>query len=335
MCKVSVLMPVYNAEKYLAEAIDSIICQTFVDWELLIINDGSTDSSKSIIETYPDTRIRYVENEKNLGLIETLNKGIQLCRGEYIARMDSDDIATPDRLEKQALFMDKHLEYVMCGSNATVIDDNGKITGRIINPSSNVLLQISLLFTNPFVHPSMMVRKEVLENDSFDSKWLHIEDFELWTRLASKGKIANLEESLLKYRWHNSNISTKYADIQEQSKNEIIKHQLEKLNIQASDKDLELHRLTFRLYSLGCKKSKLPPSRYKDVSRWFARLRRQNRKMKYFPQEDFEAYLWSRWIVLCISQREILRMGFIHNFASHTIPVVFKMLKLIAYLIKK
>ena len=113
MPKVSILMPVYNAEKYLIEAVDSILNQTFRDWELIIINDGSTDRSRELLSQIADNRVIIVDNETNLGLINTLNKGINLCKGEYIARMDADDISTPERIEKQVQFMDSHPHHIM------------------------------------------------------------------------------------------------------------------------------------------------------------------------------------------------------------------------------
>lgn len=118
-------MPVFNASQFLKQAIDSIVVQSFFDWELIVINDGSTDNSEDIIASYTDSRIKYHKNESNIGLIASLNKGISFCTGEYIARMDGDDISMPNRLKKQLDFMDKHPHYAMCGGQADVIDNNG------------------------------------------------------------------------------------------------------------------------------------------------------------------------------------------------------------------
>ena len=121
MPKITVLMPVYNGEKYLRESVDSILNQTFTDFELLIINDGSTDSSMEILNSYSDSRIRIVTNEVNLRLIKTLNKGIDLATGEYIARMDCDDIADPKRLEIQLQYMEKHPDVAVCGTGVKAV----------------------------------------------------------------------------------------------------------------------------------------------------------------------------------------------------------------------
>ena len=247
MPKVSILMPVYNAERYLAQAIDSIINQSFTDWELIIINDGSTDQSKSIIESYNDPRIKHYENEANLKLIKTLNKGIGLCTGEYIARMDSDDISQPERLQIQVDFLDKHPSYVMCGTTARVVDNGGKKIGEIRNLKRNNFLQINLLFSNPFVHPSVVIRRKALENNHYDEYFKHIEDYELWCRVALEGKIANICKDLILYRWHSSNVSVVHNDMQMLLKNEVVKQQLQELDIIPTEKELYCHRITFRL----------------------------------------------------------------------------------------
>lgn len=333
MSKVSIIMPVFNAEKYLAEAISSIIDQTFNDWELLIINDGSTDSSKSIIEAQTDKRIRYVENETNLGLIATLNKGISLCNSQYIARMDSDDAAHPERLNCQVRFLDKNEDYLMCGTSAIVVDEKGNRSGSIVNPTRNEDLQISLFFTNPFIHPSMMIRRSALRNLRFDQAALHVEDFELWTRIAEKGKVANLSYPLLNYRWHNANVSSSNATIQESSKNEIIRKQLEKLDIKASDADLKVHRLTFNLYTLG-HATKVKADNINAIREWFKVLIKKNKNKHLFRSSDLEAFLWSRWFVLCFSQNKIIK-AFFPKFVSLNPLTVYKTLKLIVYLSKK
>lgn len=334
MCKVSVLMPVFNAEKYLAEAIDSIISQSFEDWELVIINDGSTDSSLSIIETYVDKRIRLINNPQNIGLIKTLNNGINLCHGEYIARMDADDISHPERLQQQVNFLEQNNNHILCGTNATVINNKGECTGKIVNPSDNIYLQINLLFTNPFIHPSVMLRKSALVNTLFNEKAIHIEDYELWTRLAQTGQVANLRQALLQYRWHDTNVSVEHAQTQEIAKNEIIRSQLLKFGIEATPKQLQLHRLTFQLYNLGNKTINPLEDPFSEVNDWFALLKKQNRLLKVYPTTSFEAFLWSRWIVLCISQKKHWK-ALKPDFITLSPSIIIEILQLILYLRKK
>jgi glycosyltransferase involved in cell wall biosynthesis len=221
--KISVLLPVYNAEPYLAETIDSVLAQTFSDFELIIINDGSTDRSADIIRSYSDKRIRFIE-QQNMGLSATLNKGIALARGEYIARQDNDDISLPERFRKQADYLDAHPSAMLLGTSAEIIDDKGCRTGRTLDhQKSSVGLKYNLLFNNPFVHSSVMFRKAVIvsagdyrvNNDFF-------EDYDLWSRIARVGDVANLKERLLLYREVQSSMSRTTSDYMQRVINQSI-----------------------------------------------------------------------------------------------------------------
>jgi glycosyltransferase involved in cell wall biosynthesis len=147
MPRISVVMSVYNGEKYLRQAIESILQQTYTDFEFIIIDDGSTDSSREIIQSYDDKRIRLVINEQNIGLTKSLNKGIRLAKGEFIARMDADDISLPQRFEKQVAYLDSHPEVGVLGTYANIIDHRGKIINNIIFPTEHeTILWTMLLF---------------------------------------------------------------------------------------------------------------------------------------------------------------------------------------------
>lgn len=333
MPKVSVLMPVYNAEQFLAEAIDSIIQQSFQDWELIIIDDGSTDNSAFIISQYKDNRIYYLKNKENIGLIKSLNLGIDLCDGEYIARMDADDIATPNRLTLQAAFMDKHPRHILCGSNALVIDKKNEITGRIKNLTHNNYLQINLLFSVPFIHPSMLIRRKALADDKYNENYLHVEDFELWCRLSQKGEIANINRFLLNYRWHNTNVSVLNSEIQEKLKDKIITEQIQRLGLIPNNEELECHKITFNLYKFG-NKLKISFEDMRKVEIWFSKLISKNREQKLFKNSHFIAYLWSRWCVLCISQKKYFKM-LIPSFASLNPVILCRLIGLIFFLKQK
>ncbi|ABY46368.1 MULTISPECIES: glycosyltransferase family 2 protein [Bacillus] len=214
MPKITVLMPVYNGEKYLRESVDSILNQTFTNFELLIINDGSTDSSMEILNSYNDARIRIVTNEENLRLIKTLNKGIDLATGEYIARMDCDDIADPKRLEIQLQYMEKHPDVAVCGTGVKVIDQNRKPWQISGSPD---LIRNCLYVRSCMIHPSVMMRTEFLKENNiyYDLNYLHAEDYELFQRLSEKYKVVNLEEPLLNYRWSETSVSSLNASDQE------------------------------------------------------------------------------------------------------------------------
>lgn len=312
--KVSIIMPVYNGEKYLEAAIDSIRNQTYKNWELIIINDGSTDNTENIINQYADDRIKYITNETNLGLIATLNKAIDFCKGEYIARMDADDICEKGRLSKQIDFLEAHPLVAMCGTNAIVIDENGNRKGNIINLSSNDYIQINLLFSVPIVHPSIVLRASVLKNNRYNSEYKHIEDYELWCRIADKYPISNLSSKLLKYRWHTTNISVQYNEEQEKLKDKIITNQLNKIGLSPSQEELYLHRVSYMQYDTKGDLEKQNFTNYSGLSTWFKKVIEANRKVERYDQQKLIAFLWSRWIVLCIRQKQyklIFRSGFV------------------------
>ena len=208
---VSVVMSVYNGEKYLREAIDSILNQTFTDFEFIIINDGSTDGTLKIIKSYKDPRIVLISRE-NKGLVASLNEGIKKAQGKYIARMDADDISLPTRLEKQTKYMEAHLECVMVGAGITFIDDKGKETGRSPLLLHHDDIKLEILVRCPVAHPVVFFRRITFKNTGgYRQSYFPAEDYDLWLRFMEQGRLANLGEILLEYRELNSGISSKQA----------------------------------------------------------------------------------------------------------------------------
>jgi glycosyltransferase involved in cell wall biosynthesis len=211
--KVSVLMPVYQGEKYLREAIESILAQTFTDFEFIIVEDGSTDRSAGIVQSYSDPRINLIRNDSNLGLIASLNKGLDTVSGEYIARMDQDDISLPERLAKQLAFMEEHPDIAASGTWARDINDKGQIIAVRQVPIGRQM-EIDFWRPSPLIHPATIIRAAHLGNMRYDAKALHDEDFDLWLRLRKKYKLDNLPEYLLLYRVHDESISRRNPNSQ-------------------------------------------------------------------------------------------------------------------------
>jgi len=215
---VSVLMSVYNGEKYLREAIESILNQTFKDFEFIIINDGSTDSSKEIILFFKDPRIIYLENIKNIGLTKSLNKGMKIAKGELIARMDADDLSSSIRFSRQVSYLKHQPQVGVLGTQMEVINEAGKTINRYDVPCHHSMIVWTLLFGRSFAHPSIMIRRSVIEEvRGYDSAILYSGDFELWTRLVDRTQFANLPEALVRYRTHTESISRTQADAQRAS----------------------------------------------------------------------------------------------------------------------
>jgi glycosyltransferase involved in cell wall biosynthesis len=207
--KISVVMAVYNGEKYLKEAIESILSQTFSDFEFVIINDGSTDNSENIVRSFNDERIKYFLKEHS-GLVDSLNFGLKKARSEFIARFDADDVSLSNRLETQFNFLVQNSERVLVGACAFKINELGENTGEFVYPpiSWKEIKRYSLRH-NPFIHPTVMFRKDVIEKVGNYRNFKNAEDYELWTRVIYKYPCANIPEKLLKYRIHSEQVTKK------------------------------------------------------------------------------------------------------------------------------
>jgi len=210
--RVSVAMTVYNGERFLAEAIDSILNQSFGDFELIVIDDGSTDSSGEIAEAYRtrDSRL-YVYHQENRGLVESLNRACTLARGEYIARMDADDVAIRDRLARQIDFMDKHPEIAVLGGAVEVIGSAGEKFQICRNPVTTEEVTSALLRGDcPLWHPTVLMRRDVCAAvGGYRKALVGAEDHDLWLRIADRHRLANLYEVVLKYRLHPAQVTVR------------------------------------------------------------------------------------------------------------------------------
>jgi len=237
---VSVIMAVYNGEKFLREAIESILNQTYANFEFLIINDGSTDLTEEIILSYSDLRIRYIKNETNLKLIASLNKGLDLANGKYIARMDADDISLPKRLEKQVDFLEENQEIGVLGTGVKTIglENNYEVHFK----QGHNQIRFELFFHNYLHHPTVMLRNDLIKkNKIYYENYLHAEDYALWIKLTEFTKIDILPEILLNYRIHESNISEIHKNQQQIQTSYIRKNQIQLLGIDVNDD-------TFKIY---------------------------------------------------------------------------------------
>jgi len=222
-------MSVYNGAKFLAQAIDSILAQTFTDFEFIIIDDASSDDSLHIINSYKDSRIVLLQNTKNIGLTKSLNIGIAKAKGKYIARMDADDISMPKRLEKQFGFMEEHPEFAFCGTRAKTINDVGKEISFFKPPTDSSKILALLLFKNCLYHSSLIIRtKKLLQVLGYNETYKYAQDYKLYLELfKNKCYGTNLKEQLLVYRVLDSNISHTNSDKQDDLACSVIKTALQ------------------------------------------------------------------------------------------------------------
>lgn len=321
MPKVTVLMPVYNAERYLKESIKSILNQTFTDFEFLIINDGSTDKSVEIIESFKDSRIRLVHNEQNMNLVPTLNRGLELSLGEYIARMDGDDIAYPERLQKQVDFMDNNVEIGICGSWIQFFDG---ADGVIKYPTLPEEIKSQLFFVNSLAHPTVIMRKALLQEYNLKYERRLAEDYDLWQRASFCFKLANIPEVLLDYRISPGSYSNTYSPKVAPVILEMIKEMLKKFNIFTSEEELSIHR------SIGNGDVFDSEAKLLECIRYLHKVITANKSRKIYPSKNFldlcNSYIYNaifkshlsrkikiKYIIRFLFLKNIFRLDFYKN----------------------
>lgn len=206
---VSVIMPVYNCFDYIQEAINSILSQTFSDFELIIIDDNSKDGTVDLIKKFNDPRIKLILKSVNSGISNSLNYGLKIAKGKYIARMDGDDISFPDRFEQQVKFMDLNPKVVLLGGGYISIN----LKNDFIPVQNHFELLFEMTYYCPIAHPTVFIRRNILSQNAieYDTKFEPAEDFRMWTILSRYGEIANINEPLIQYRIHANQTSVKRA----------------------------------------------------------------------------------------------------------------------------
>lgn len=205
-------MSVFNAAPYVQAAVDSILNQSYSDYEFIIIDDGSTDQSPKLLRAYTDPRITLLTNDQNIGLTLSLNRGLAVARGRYVARMDADDISLPDRFKRQIEFLDLHPEIDVLGTHMEIISKDGQGIGQYSVPTTHGAIIWSLLFGLAIAHPTVFIRRDALMRvGGYSSDVLRAQDFALWTEMSKTSRFANLPEVLHQYRSQSGMISQKHA----------------------------------------------------------------------------------------------------------------------------
>ncbi len=298
---ISVIMSNYNTpENYLRESIESIINQTYQNFELIIIDDCSTDNSVKIIESYNDSRIKLIINNENLGITKSLNKGIAVSNGSYIARMDADDVSLPERFEKQVKFLESNPSAIVCGTAIEFVGDGAHLhkskTFYRQLPSMEEM-QINLLFGNftNIVHPSAMFNAALLKSNNikYNENYRYAQDYRMWVDCCRVGECVNLKDVLLQYRVHNKAVSSDKINEQKECVKSIIKEQLGWLYIDLSDDFFDTH------YGLINTRKDFQLS----IKKWFKIIINQNKKHKIYNEKILKKLLWNKWA-------EIVYFGF-------------------------
>ena len=291
--EVTVFMAVYNGEKFISQAIESVLQQTFKNFELLIIDDGSKDNSISIIKKYADNRIRLLKNENNLGLFRTRNKGIAEAQGKYFATLDCDDIAVKKRL---AL----HLKYFHENKNAAVSAGRIKYINHLskkIGSSAPIhgdedYVKALLLFTNIFINSATMIDMAILKKLMYREGFEPAEDYDLFERIAAEYKIGVINDFLSSYRVHNSNISSIKSSSRKTGERNIIERQLNRYGFKYNNDELNIH--------LKFTSAEFDELNANACLLWFNNLAKQNSNKKIFNNHSFKMALARQWLRLCL-----------------------------------
>jgi len=312
---VSVIMPVYNSEAYLAASIKSVLEQTYGHFELIILNDKSTDNSKTIIDQFAaaDSRIVFVDKQRNVGPANLRNEGFAIANGEFIALLDSDDIAMPERFEKQVTYLQNHPEVGVCGTWFTFFGAQNKIIRHSVSHDD---IKVSFLHSCNIGNPTVMLRKSVLKDFKFDNDYVPVEDYDLWSRLLPQTRFHNLPESLLNYRQHDSNISKTKIDNVNRSVRKVKINQLGNFGILAGDLDIDAYLSAVSL------QKKLDPEAVLKAIRSGNHLLEQNKKLGNYNQQLLQKHI-DRTLLRTIRNVKKHKLDFLRNVKKES-PILYK-----------
>ena len=295
--RVTVLIPVYNGEKYLHGAISSILTQSFSDFEILVVDDRSTDKTIEIMKCYSDNpKVHLMQNETNLGPGATRNRGFLAARGEYIAMLDCDDLACPDRLAEQVSFLDSHPDFGMVGSAVEMIDSELCVFGLAFFRQAPEEIPPTLLFNNCFANSAIMAKRIVLLEERYKEDVFFSEDYELWVRIVRKYKAWNLPKILLRYRLHPSSTGQANQGKMRGMIRSILLSQLLELKVDFNEQEADLH-FSIGMYEYGRDREYI-----NRVERWFKKLAEANRRANVYREPALLNVLRKHWVRLCISR---------------------------------
>jgi glycosyltransferase involved in cell wall biosynthesis len=296
----SIVMPVYNREKYIGISVKSILTQTFSDFEFIIVNDGSTDKTEEIIKNFNDERIILLNNEQNKGIVYSRNKGLSVARGKYIGMFDSDDIAYPQKFEEQIMFLRKNPDFGMVGSWVKHIDENGNtLKTKWKLKAKPKFIPAIMLFRNYFVQSTVVIRKEAIPVGGYSKGFDVVEDSKMWFEVSLKYKVANLQKYLLHYRVHSGNASEPENEQMDPNLTKLFRYIFRKLEIEMTEDEIRIHYLI---------KNREEITSFADlvlIEHWLLKILQKNKKLKKFEQCILRNVIFNRWLKACYKARRL------------------------------
>lgn len=294
----SIIMPVFNRERYIGEAIKSILSQTYQDFELIIVDDGSTDKSLQLSRSFKDDRIKVITNGTNRGIVISRNIGLKEAAGRLIAPFDSDDIAMPDKFRQQVEFLNAHPDFGMVGSWVSMIDENGRLLKKKwkLNAKPERIPAI-MLFRNYFAQPSVVIRRDAIPSGGYKTGFDLGEDYRMWIDVVEKYKTYNLPEYLVRCRFHGKNIMQ--GDAHRMRKFEYLLYQylFNRLDIEIDDHILSCI-LTIKNNEIIMQANQL-----NEIEKFLILVLQQNAKLKKYDQKQLTKEVFNRWMKCCYKAR--------------------------------
>jgi len=302
--KVTVFIPVHNREHYIRVAVNSILAQTFEDFELVVVEDGSTDRTADVLAEYADPRLRIIENGENLGIPASRNRGLDAARGEYIALLDSDDHAYPERLARQVKYLDANPEITQVGSWCSFMDSNGNMLDKVRRqPLRPEDIHAHLLFHCPVINRTVMARTAALQEIGYDTAFPRCQDYDMHSRLViAEHSLANLPDILVCGREHPGRFTGQTSDLGRDRKIAVYRRMLARIDIEANDDELGRHHALTR-----------PAERPVGVGEflewaeaWLWRIKQANRAQPVYPEPSLSRALGAIWTLNCWHARRKL-----------------------------
>jgi len=295
--RVTVFIPTYNREAHIADAVGSVLAQTFADFELLVIDDGSSDGTVAVVESFHDPRIVVARHEQNQGIPRTRNHALALARGEYLANLDSDDLCHPRRLERQVAFLDAHPDHAVVGTWGRDVDEGGRRRRRVRRePLRAADVDVHLLFRCALRNRSVMLRTAVAREYGYDEAFTRCQDYELHARMAAHHRLANLPEVLVYARQHEGRFTRATWELGRERKLAIMAAELRALGLEPDDEDLARHYALWRARHLG---ADLDEDYLAWARTWLEGIRAANRTMGRYQPRALDAMVAAIWIKLC------------------------------------